>query len=287
MVRAKSTTPKHSDAAAGSSPGRPRSRRRAAWAVLGLLVLVLAGLVVRLVWQAAAAPAYWDDHRVFLAQTPEPELQAMAARVEQRLPGRWTAPIGGGDGVRQLRADFDEVNAWLAMRLESYLANQGLVRPAGLGPVMVREQDGQLVAAFEYDWGRWGKRVVSLRFAFEPVSQAAADDGGGDGVGEGGSDRSVGGEGGSAASEAPLGVRLTSASLGRRSLPLKVVLSGLRRLPGAGSEAAAGAIAAWEQGEAVPLPTLPVDASRQASVTRVRVEPEGVSVTARARFRER
>ena len=272
MVRAESTTPRHSDAAAGSSPGRPRSRRRAAWAVLGLLVLVLAGLVVRLVWQAAAAPAYWDDHRVFLAQTPEPELQAMAARVEQRLPGRWTAPIGGGDGVRQLRADFDEVNAWLAMRLESYLANQGLVRPAGLGPVMVREQDGQLVAAFEYDWGRWGKRVVSLRFAFEPVSKAVPDDGG---------------EGGSAASDAPLGVRLTSASLGRRSLPLKVVLSGLRRLPGAGSEAAAGAIAAWEQGEAVPLPTLPVDASRQASVTRVRVEPEGVAVTARARFRER
>ena len=85
-----------------------------------------------------------------------------AESVEVRLLPAWSAPVKpGGTGVRTIEARYDEINAWFAVRLKRYLANQGVAWPDSVGAVMLAGRDGRPVLAFDLDTGG-EQQILSL-----------------------------------------------------------------------------------------------------------------------------
>ncbi len=236
-------------------------------------MLLVAGVLTAFAWQSGAAPEHWQAHENFLAETSPQQLESLAWEVERRLPGQWTHPIGAGNGVRELTVTFDELNAWLAVRLDDYLANQGTEWPAGVSGLMLAGQEGQLLLAGKYDSPRWGDRVISIFLQFVNGSEPLA-------ATPRASDDPIVATG----PQAAVRVSLMGARLGRQGLPRSMVIGALAQWPAAHDAVGQAHLDAWRVGEAVPLPPLPVDSSREAVIENIRVEAEGIVLRARARF---
>ncbi len=220
-----------------------------------LAVLTVAGWIGWAVWQVRSTPAYWQEHREFIERTPSLDLEKLGRALELDVPREWTRPVGGGDGVRTVRLPLDQVNAWLAVRLEDYLANQGRSLPAGIGSVMMAGRDGKLVVAAEYTGGPL-PQVVSATFGVE-----SPDDG-------------------------PARVRLERVAAGRRSLPSKWLAERIAE-EDIESDTLRRALETVAAGEAVGPVVLPVDAYREAELLDAAVTPEAVELTVRVRYVER
>ncbi|MEM8738788.1 MAG: hypothetical protein AAGG38_09975 [Planctomycetota bacterium] len=238
----------------GRAPKRRGSRRRWGWLVLGVLLGVLGALVVRAVVLVRATPDYWESNRMFLDATPGEELESLAREVETRLPREWTYPIGTGDGVRKIRVYFDEANAWLALRMGAYLANQGVALPEAVGQVMLTQRDGALVLAFNYESSALGSRVASVFFGFER---------GADGT---------------------LGAGVVSARAGEQRLGVKQLVSAVADRARLEDPGAQEALVRLGRGERLPLPRFRVDDRRWAEVLAVEVQPQWVEVTLHVAF---
>ena len=241
--------------AARTSGDRPR-RRWKRWAALaaGVVLLVAGAWVAWSVMRVQAVPEHWEEHRAFIERTPALDLERLSRALELDVPRAWTRPVGEGDGVRTVRLPLDQVNAWLAVRLEDYLANQGRSLPEGLGGVMLAGRDGKLVAAAEYTGGP-ASQIISATFAAEPVRE----------------------------DEGPAAVRLEGVAAGRQPLPSRWLAD---RIAGMDieSEPLREALETIAAGEAIRPVTLPVDAYREAELLGVDVTPEAVELTVRVRY---
>ncbi len=219
------------------------------------VLFVLLGLFAfsgfRAVQKLRAAPTWWEQNRSFLETAPPADLERLAKAVQVRAPREWTRPVGQGDGQRTLGFGFDEINAWLALKLTPLLRNQG-VRLPSLAGAMITERDGQLVAAVSQDNGK-ALRVYSLFFEVTRAIDAT----------------------GAQTSEPAF--RLDAIRLGNQGLPLALIAQfadpssikdpTLREL-----------FTQLAAGEAVGPLILPVDAHRKARIQGFRVTEAGVEL---------
>ena len=246
-------------------------------------------------WQRVRAePEHWEEQQAVRQRVAPEEMAELAASVEARLPSEWSRPIGSGDGVRQMRVGYDEVNAWLAVRLPQLLENQGgaAAAAAALGDVMLAERDGHLVLAFRYTLPGGGSDVASLYFSFEPgevggvEAGSGADPGADPGAAGLGPSLAEGDGSGAGDSARGVGVRLERMTVGRQALPQRLIAGRLLDLLPADLDEARPWLEAAAKGEAVPLPPLPVDGQRSATVQAVEVEPTHVELTLRVAFED-
>ena len=241
----------------------PATRRPWKRYVLLTLVAVLGLVTWRAVSKLNAVPEWWEANRSFIErlETSEPEtLRGLAAAVELRLPREFTRPVGDGDGRRTLAAGFDEVNAWLALKLGTLLKNQG-VRIDGLAGAMVTERDGRLVAAVSQDLAG-SFRVVSFFF---DVTDAVND-------------------AGQATGEPAF--RLAEVRAGEQSVPLSLLarFADVDRIADPQIRAMVERAAA---GESVGPLLLPVDAHRTARVKGFTINKSGVEADLEVTYRDR
>ncbi|MEM8783340.1 MAG: hypothetical protein AAGE65_10865 [Planctomycetota bacterium] len=247
-------------APAPTSPhtGRPRPR----WVTPVLLVLL--GLTIggyALYRQWTAVPAVFADADAKLRAIPEPQRLELARQIEMRLPSQYSRRIEPGtDGSRTLDATFEELNAWLNLRLEPYLKNQGIAWPQGVGAVLVAERDGRLVLAADVDLPQL-RQIVSVSFELLEVAPPSPE--------------------GSA--ETQWAVRVAGVRAGNVPLPRAQLAGLIRDQLGDAAQRASVAefLDALEQDRAVPIPALKVDEARRAAVTSLSVTPTGLSGTLR------
>ena len=253
-----------------------RARRRRRWALGCLtvfLLLIVAGLLIawigRSLWQSE--PDYWGQNQSFVQATPPQTLEVIADNAFNRVLGELSQSRGytsGGNsggtsagsgtekwkpisddalGVRTIRLSFQEANAWLAERLDDWLANQGREMPAGLSDPMLASDDGQLIAAFRFQQDELDQ-VISVAMSLKFLDNGQAT-------------MSVDGIWG-----------------GRLSLPVGQVMD---RLPGGsgGDDSQAVAVLMGKQ----PFdPVLPIDGSRRARIIGMEVDAEGVGLVVQA-----
>lgn len=232
------------------------------WYILGILVVTLGFSLGRAAMLVRATPDYWEDNRSFLDETPEAELGEIAQAVESRLPTEWTRPIGQGDGLRTIRVHYDEVNAWLAVRMPEYLNNQKIELPREIGQFMVTQRDGDLVVAFDYESKRFGPRIASVFFQFQ--SQSAEQD--------------------LSRASVPLQGRIRRVRAGEQNLPVTYLTRLMAENYRPDDEVVQKAIAALGRYQFVDLPSLPVDEHRQAQIMGIEVLPQAVDVIVQVRY---
>ena len=145
-----------------SGTQRRRSLKRigcAATAIFVVTMLIAAIGIGRGLWHSE--PKYWVMNQYFLELTPQAKLSNMADRAFNRVLGELSQSSGykpvdpthapQGYGVRTIRLEFDEANAWLDQRLNDWLKNQGHRLPAGLSGPMLASNGERLVVAFRYE----------------------------------------------------------------------------------------------------------------------------------------
>ncbi|MEE9405121.1 MAG: hypothetical protein V3V20_09520 [Algisphaera sp.] len=220
------------------------------WVLLALF-LAVAFFAVRLFQKISAVPAWWQQNQSFLETTQPDELERIARAIEVRAPREWTRPVGQGDGDRTLTFGFDEINAWLALRMNSLLKNQGLDIP-DLAGAMFTERDGQLVVAISHDNGKLFQ-VISVFFE---VGNVLADDG--DGTPE------------------PT-FRIQTIRGGEQNLPLSLIAKIIKpdRIKDPSRKALAQQLI---DGQAIGPLILPVDSHRNARIHGFRVTETGIQV---------
>jgi len=109
-----------------------------------LIITTLITLVVGWIWwRWNREPGYWKVNERFVEDTGRSTLSDLAGGAEQKVLGGLS-----GQAVRDVELSSDEINAWLAVRLEMWVANQGLVLPDEVSKFMVHTEDGQVVVAF-------------------------------------------------------------------------------------------------------------------------------------------
>ena len=183
-------------------PPRPsaragRVRRRTVLLLLfGALAIVAATLGVQAwnLWRGE--PDHWAAYRSFIAGRSEPELTELANHIEHAVLPQWSAPIDPNarmfdtradeprrPGQRTISASYEQINAWLAVKLERYLRNQGAAMPDEVRAVAVAQREGQLVVSLDVDSPDL-KQILSahLRFIDADDLRAAGDDAAEDGT---------------------------------------------------------------------------------------------------------
>lgn len=219
--------------------------------MLVVLLGVFAVIGFRAVQKIRAVPDWVEQNQSFLTVTEPKDLERLAKAIEVRTPREWTRPVGSGDGNRTVPFAFDEVNAWLALRLDRVLRNQG-ISFSGLGGAMLTELDGQLVTTVSHDSG--GR----LRFysVFFEVIRAVNDTG--------------------AQTQEPA-FRLSAIRLGEQSLPLSLI-SGFIDVTKVKDPVFRDMITDLAAGRAVGPLVLPVDAHRKARIKGFRVTQTGIEL---------
>lgn len=99
---------------------------------LALCALLTGWLIYR---AYATLPGYWLEHQAFMARFDVPRQEALAERLQNRLPAELSEIRPPGSEQRALVLAHEEVGSWLARRLPEVLEHQGM-RVPGLGRVM-------------------------------------------------------------------------------------------------------------------------------------------------------
>ena len=175
----------------GTSGGRGGRRwlRVVGWTLLaGVVLLVLGAVGVWWLWESQ--PAAYERRRAFVLQRSEAELEALAEGAERRLAGvvsgrlppgvpvfepvpEGVGAVGGAEGSMALRVTFDELNAFLATRLDDYLAHEGERMPAAVKSITVWNDDGRPAVSVDYD-GPELAAVVTATLEVTPLPEGAA-----------------------------------------------------------------------------------------------------------------
>jgi len=228
-------------------------KRRSRLILLGLTVILVA-LIARGLFLWRSEPAHWQEHRNFLQTTPREQINLLANSVQLRAPSEWSRPIGNGDGLRTLSFTFDEINAWLAVRLDEWLANQNASRPEGVGDTMLSQREGQLVIAFDYT----SENVQGIISVFLDITHHN--------------------------DTAHLGI--SHVTNGRLPLPKSAVLNAIRDSKAIKDDPESAQIlnALAQEGHVGPL-LLPIgDGNRQAQLLDLTVRPEGFDIKVHVHF---
>lgn len=238
---------------------------------LGCIALVLLSLVLfaslalvigRHLW--AGKPAYWTQNQAFITQTDPTRLTDVADRAFNRILSELSNSQGYKSdeqdndpralGVRSIHLNFDEANAWLATRLNDWLANQKRRMPDGVSDPMLWAQGDSLVAAFRY-------QNVDVDQVFSVMLSLEFFDNG----------------------QAVLSIEGLRG--GKLPLPAGAILD---RLHGkVGDDVRESHTLAVLLGEAPFDPILPIDGDRQARIIDMQVDPTGVSLIVQAEPTER
>jgi hypothetical protein len=159
-ARAASHSGGRSNARAAKTPPSPEKKRRQRWglvlAALILLVLLGVGGGVWIFRQIHAQPDYWQRNEQFVAQHDEAHLERLGETVRNRLIRDLTNTIEGSSSrsdhtaTRRIQLELTRINAWLASRLDDWLANQGHSLPSAIGRVMVATENNKAILAFAY-----------------------------------------------------------------------------------------------------------------------------------------
>ncbi|MEM9418305.1 MAG: hypothetical protein AAGA25_04505 [Planctomycetota bacterium] len=232
-----------------------RRRHWRGYLLLGLIV-VLGFVLIRTAWLVRATPTYWEEHQTFILDTPEQDLQTLAQDIQSKTLREWSYPIGEGDGLRTVRYNFDEVNAWLATRLRPLMKNQNMTMPKEIGEVMLTQRDGELVLAFDYESQKLGTRIASVNFRFRPEEGQ------------------------------PLAAAIASAKAGEQRLYVKYLIDRLAKQPRLSDDASQQLLKRVGQKQFVTLPPIPVDDQRYATILDIDIQPEGVDLTIQVAFNE-
>ena len=235
-----------------------RKRSALRWALGGLVVLVLGvGAAGWWGWSLLrTAPTHWTEGRARL-EALGPELGTRAESVEVRLLPAWSAPVRpGGTGVRTIEARYEEVNAWFAVRLRRYLANQGVAWPEAVGAVMLAGRGGRPVLAFDLSTEGF-EQIVSLTLGFP----------------------------GSEDPDAPAGLVVEKVEAGVLPMPAARLVGLLRArvLPEGVDPGLAKLLDAVADGTPIQPLVLPVDDLREAELLAVDAGDDVLSVTVRVR----
>lgn len=149
------------DKTTSDQPGKPGLSRwqriRRAGLVIAIVLLVSLGGGV---WwgydRLHSVPGYWAALDRFEAAHSDAQLNRMGQAVRNRLirdlthSGESSAIRGHVSDTRRIRLPVDQLNAWLAKRLDDWLANQNRAMPAAIGRVMVATRDDRPIIAFAY-----------------------------------------------------------------------------------------------------------------------------------------
>ena len=131
---------------AGNGKGKSIARRIVRGVVL---LVVVVGLVAGyLWWRWSSVPAYWEDNRAFLESTDGAQLSRMAEVVEKRVPMD-VSRIEVAD-TETVRLTFEDMNAWLAQRMNGWLNYRGWQLPPEVTQPMVAAEGDLLVFAVKY-----------------------------------------------------------------------------------------------------------------------------------------
>jgi len=130
---------------AQSAHGRKRRRISVGGVALVLAFLFcIAGLWI--VWQWNRKPACWREHDR-LKQMPVETVERMADRIENRMLSE-VSQVGRNGDTATIVLPFEDVNAWLMMKLDDWAANQEIVIPKPLGDFVVASRGDRPVVAF-------------------------------------------------------------------------------------------------------------------------------------------
>ena len=244
--------------------------------ILAILAVTLAAGVGYWMWNST--PDYWEANQQALASTTREQQERMADDAFNRLTSTFTAArgesrsagppaAGAQSGELQASADqattateaspdrtvkltYNEVNAWLATRLEDWLANQGTSLPKEVRDFMIAKEGDNLVAAFQFDTPQL-QQVVSL------VLDVAMTP------------------------EGLMRVAVVRVRGGTLPLPIEELLQGIREgSPDAVSEEDFDRLAGALDGQTFE-PEFKIDGSRTARITHFKMLDDGVEVTAR------
>ena len=234
---------------------RPRG-----WKLLGLGALVGAALAVAAglwLWSLTRAePDHWTAGQARL-EALGPAVDVEAESVEVRLLPAWSAPVKpGGTGVRTIEARYEEVNAWFAVRLRPYLANQGVRWPEAVGAVMLAGREGKPVLAFDLE-AQDLQRIVSLTLGFP----------------------------GSEDPDTPAGLVVEQVEAGVVPMPAAQLVSLLKAgvLPADADPGLVRLLDAIASGTPVQPLVLPIDGAREAVLLGVDARDDTIAVTVRVR----
>lgn len=130
---------------AQSAHGRKRRRISVGGVVLAIaIVFCLAGLWI--VWQWNRKPACWSEHDR-LKQMPAETVERMAKQIENRMLSE-VSQIGRNGDTTTIVVPFEDVNAWLMVKLDDWAANQEIAIPKPLGDFVVASESDKPVIAF-------------------------------------------------------------------------------------------------------------------------------------------
>jgi len=121
--------------------------------------MIVLGLVLLILWKSR--PDYWHHNRQLLA-ADNATLQQLASSLEQQMLRDLSGSPQDTSTTRTLRLSFDQINAWLNVKLEDYLANRNLKLPREVSHIMLAGEEDVLIVAFEYDNGSVSQ-VMSFR----------------------------------------------------------------------------------------------------------------------------
>lgn len=180
-----------------------RSRHHRAAVTLSTLALIAAAIVLVIIialsvaagigyWMWTSQPDYWQARQTQLAATTPEDMRTQAEELEMRISTLVTsirrpsaapttatdaaagrAPSSSTPDIRTVEMTFDEANAWLATRLESWLAHQGRTLPSQVSQFMLAPEGDNLVLAF-FVQTREMQQVVSVPFHIESLQTGQA-----------------------------------------------------------------------------------------------------------------
>lgn len=128
-----------------------------------LLILVLSLYVV-----SRTTPAYWKHNEKLLASDNATLLQ-LANTFEQRALRDLSGSQENQATTRVVHVAFAEVNAWLDIKLEDYLANRKMKLPSEIRHPMLAGEDGHLIMAFELNTPQLHQVIsIEIQPIFEP-----------------------------------------------------------------------------------------------------------------------
>jgi hypothetical protein len=154
-------------------------------AVLALMFMCCVGMMWYGYSQAKAKPDFYTERDELLARTGPAELDRIASEAERRISDTITQPHSlaatsggfapanpGTPGSFELVLTFDQINAWLAARFNSWATHQGMAVPPSIKGVMMTQEAGDLIFAAEVD-GTQFKGVLSMKFHVELVDKGS------------------------------------------------------------------------------------------------------------------
>lgn len=169
--------------AAAGPPRRSLGRRLARIASVLLLTLIAAVSVAGIIgyWMWQGVPDYWEEAQRLYENPESAEADEMAEELENRTSRELSSvsprPRTGDDATpptRTLHLSYQRMNAWLARRLELWLANQDLALPEAIErPMVTRTGGGELVLAFRARLPEL-EQVMSIVFDVEVLEDGQA-----------------------------------------------------------------------------------------------------------------